>query len=142
MVLTRMGEIVRTCWIDIPRHFPAVKIEPYVVMPNHLHGILTIDSEMLDATRKDKSPGKMELFGKSSPKSIPAIVRSFKAAASKRARELGLVSSATIWQRGYFERVLRNTREFVEVTNYILQNPAKWPVDDENPAKKIGATNL
>ncbi len=121
-----IGEIVGACWIEIPQHFPNVKIESYVVMPNHLYGILTIDSKSPGANLQDKPPR--------------TAVRSFKAAASKRSRESGLITTGSIWQRGYFERVLRNTREYVEVTNYILQNPARWSDDEENPARK--STNL
>lgn len=137
-VLSRIGEIVRTCWIEISQHFPNVNIETYVVMPNHIHGILTIHSKLPDANRQDKLTGATELFGRPSPKSIPTIIRSFKAAASKCARESGLAVSGSIWQRGYFEHVLRNTREYVEVTNYILQNPARWADDEENPERKSG----
>jgi putative transposase len=137
IVLSRTGEIIRTCWIEIPRHFPNVKIETYVVMPNHLHGILTIDSKLPDANTQNKLTGATELFGRPSPRSIPTIIRSFKAAASKRVRESGLVISEYIWQRGYFEHVLRDTREYIEITNYILQNPARWAEDEENPNKKL-----
>ncbi len=135
-----IGEIVGACWIEIPQHFPNVKIESGVVMPNHLHGILTIDSKSPGANLQDKPPRTAELFGRPLPKSIPTIIRSFKAAASKRSRESGLITTGSIWQKGYFERVLRNTREYVEVTNYILQNPARWSDDEENPARK--STNL
>jgi putative transposase len=140
-VLSRIGEIVRTCWTEIPQHFTNVVIESYVVMPNHLHGILTINSklpgsiELPDTNSADKTASANESFGKLAANSIPTVIRSFKAAASKRARESGLVTAGTIWQRGYCERVLRNTREYVEVTNYILLNPARWAHDEDNPAR-------
>ena len=141
-VLSRIGEIVRACWIEIPQHFPNVKIETYVVMPNHVHGILTINEKLPDANRENKSTVTTELFGRPSPKSVPTIIRSFKAAASKRARESGLAVSGSIWQRGYYEHVLRNTREYVETTNYILHNPVRWADDEENPNTKSIVENL
>ena len=134
--LSPIGEIVRTCWIDVPTHFTNVKIETYIVMPNHMHGILTIHSKLPDADVQDKTGKAMESFGRPTPKSIPTIVRSFKSAASKRTRESGLVVGESIWQRGYYEHVLRNTREYVEITNYILQNPARWAYDEENLNRK------
>jgi putative transposase len=140
-VLSSIGEIVRTCWIEIPQHFPNVEIEAYVVMPNHMHGILTIQSKLPDANVQDKTAEMMESFGKPTPKSIPTIVRSFKSAASKRVRESGYVVGESIWQRGYYEHVLRNTREYVETTNYILQNPARWADDEENLNRKSGVAN-
>ncbi len=137
-----IGRVVQTCWIEIPKHFPTVKIETYVVMPNHIHGILTIQSEWPDANRQEKTAPAVESFGRPTPKSIPTIVRSFKSAASKRVRESGLAGGESIWQRGYYEHVLRNTREYVEATNYILQNPARWANDEDNLNRQSGAENL
>jgi REP element-mobilizing transposase RayT len=125
VVLSPLGEIVKTCWIESPQHFPNVKIEPYIVMPNHIHGIVTIHSKSPDAKRQDKTAQTTEAFGRPTPGSIPTIIRSFKAAASKCARESGLVNGGSIWQKGYFEHVVRNTREYVEIRNYILLNPAR-----------------
>jgi putative transposase len=135
-VISPLGEIVKACWIEIPQHFPNVKVEAYVVMPNHVHGILTIHSKPLDANPQDKTAAAVESFGKPTPNSIPTIVRSFKSAASKRARQSGLSGGESIWQRGYYEHVLRNTREYVEATNYILLNPARWTFDEDNEERK------
>jgi putative transposase len=136
-----IGQIVGSCWIEIPQHFPNVKTETYLVMPNHIHGILTIHSMRAGANPKDKAALAVESFDKHTPGSIPTIIRSFKAAASKRARNSGSAKGEAIWQRGYYEHVLRNTREFVEMTNYILQNPARWADDEDNLERKSSADN-
>jgi putative transposase len=141
-VLSPVGEIAKACWLEIPRHFPIVTIETYVVMPNHMHGILTIDGKLFEGNLRGKSPETTELFGKPSPKSIPTIIRSFKAAVTKRASELGLVTNGSVWHRGYFERVLRNTREYVDAANYIRQNPVRWADDEENPDRRPAPTDL
>lgn len=141
-ILSRIGEIVRASWLGIPRHFPNVKIETYVVMPNHIHGILTIHSKLPETNFLDRRNTSTELFGKPSAKSIPTIVRSFKSAVTKRVRESGLGISRSIWQRGYYERVLRNTEEYVETTNYILQNPVRWAHDEENQNRKRCAADV
>jgi len=141
-VLSPVGEIVRSCWTDIPQHFPNVKIETHVLMPNHLHGVLTITSKLSSAGFQDKSERVTESFGMPTPKSIPTIIRSFKSAASKRIRELGLADGDSICQRGYYEHVIRNTEEYVEVTNYILLNPARWGNDEENPNRVLGTDKL
>jgi REP element-mobilizing transposase RayT len=141
-LLSPIGKITKDCWIEIPQHFPNVKLETYVVMPNHLHGILTIDARSQKTKCKEETIILKEAFGRPSPGSIPTIVRSFTSAASRRARESGLVVGESIWQRGYFEHVLRNTRDFVETTNYILQNPARWAYEEDNlNAKSRGARN-
>jgi putative transposase len=136
VVLTPLGEIIRNCWTEIPHHFPNIKIETYVVMPNHIHGILTIQTKLPNDNQQVKSTVSMEAFGKPRQGSLPTIIRSFKSAVSKRARESGSVSSEPIWQKGYYEHVIRNTKEYVEITNYILQNPARWADDEDNPNRK------
>jgi putative transposase len=102
-------------------------------MPNHLHGILTIYHELPSADYEGTQASRGESFGKPSTNSIPTIIRSFKSAASKRARESGSVTGGSIWHRGCYERVLRNTTEYAEFTNYIRLNPARWSHDEENP---------
>ena len=89
-VLTPIGEIAKACWIEIPQHFPAIKIETFAVMPNHIHGILTIEPDGTNANLQDKRVVSAESFGSPTAQSIPAIVRSYKSAATKRARESGL----------------------------------------------------
>jgi putative transposase len=78
----------------------------------------------------------MESFGNPVSGSIPTIIRSFKAAVTKHARESCLPISGAVWQRGYFERVLRDSREFVNTTDYIVKNPLRWGIDEENPERK------
>jgi REP-associated tyrosine transposase len=135
-VLTGLGEAVRKCWIEIPQHFPNVEIETYVVMPNHLHGIVIIHPKFPDASRQPRSNLIAESFGKPVSGSLPTIIRSFKAAVTKRAHESGFLSSGVVWQRGYFEHVLRDSREFVNAKDYIIKNPPRWAFDEENQARK------
>jgi REP element-mobilizing transposase RayT len=80
-------------------------------MPNHLHGILTIRTKLPNAKRQAGTAVATEAFGKPTMGSLPTIIRSFKSAVSKHARESGLVSSELIWQEGYYEHVVRNSHE-------------------------------
>src|ERR1700730_322312 len=86
-VLTGLGEAVRTCWLEIPHHFPIVEIDSYIVMPNHLLGILVITSRFPDASRQPNSTVAAESFGKPVNGSIPTIIRTFKGAVTKLAPE-------------------------------------------------------
>ena len=138
-ILSPVGDAVKTFWAQIPQHFPNVKMDAYVVMPNHLHGILTIESKSPHAAHGGGDAPRVESFGKPTQGSVPTIVRSFKAAVSNHVRESRLAAGEPIWQRGYFEHVLRNTQEFVEATNYILQNPVRWVDDEENLNGKLDA---
>jgi len=142
VALTPLGEIIKSCWIEIPRHFTRVKIESYAVMPNHVHGILTVHLKLPNANRSGGTMEAAEAFGKPTAGSLPTIIRSFKAATSKRARESGLVSGEPIWQKGYYEHAVRNTKEYVEITNYILLNPARWADDEDNPDRQVSVKPL
>ena len=111
-------------------------------MPNYLHGILTIHTKLPNAKRQAGTAVATEAFGKPTLGSLPTIIRSFKSAVSKHARESGLAAGEPIWQEGYYEHVVRNTKEYVEITSYILQNPARWADDEDNPDHKLTGEKL
>jgi REP element-mobilizing transposase RayT len=132
--LSQIGEIVRTCWLEIPSHFFTVEVEAFVIMPNHLHGILIIHPSLRSQGIQEKSKEEpIESFGKPVAGSIPTIIRSFKAAVTKRVRDVGLMRGRPVWQKGYYEHVLRDSREFVNARDYIIKNPVRWALDEENP---------
>ena len=108
-VLTAMGEVAEKYIQTIPG------IDQYVIMPNHVHMILRISA-------KDPREGPMWVSAPTDA-SIPKLVRSWKTLVSK---ELG----QSIWQRSYFDRIIRNEREYVVKAQYIADNPAKWHEDD------------
>ena len=84
--LSPLGEIIASCWDEIPNHFPAVALDASIVMPNHLHGILVIGGGDGDEGTACRAPTE-ERFGKPVAGSLPTTVRSFKAAASKRTND-------------------------------------------------------
>ncbi|HKV03659.1 MAG TPA: hypothetical protein VJO53_00985 [Candidatus Acidoferrales bacterium] len=74
--------------------------------------------------------------------SIPTIVRSFKSIAARRIREHGAAPTLEVWQRGYFERIIRSEEEFGRIWEYIRLNPATWNTDEENPESSTTVRNL
>jgi REP element-mobilizing transposase RayT len=138
-VLSQIGEVVRTCWLETPFHFANLEMEAFVIMPNHLHGILIVHPERQNFKSQSQGKELIESFGKPVVGSIPTIIRSFKAAVTTGARGVGLLQNRPVWQRGYFERVLRDSREFISVTDYIHLNPIRWAYDEENPERKTPA---
>jgi putative transposase len=135
-VLSQIGEVVRTCWLEIPFHFSNLEMEAFVVMPNHLHGILIVHPGRQNLKSQNEPKEFIEAFGKPVVGSIPTIIRSFKAAVTKRVRDAGLLHDGPVWQRGYFERVLRDSREFINAKDYIIKNPLRWAFDEENPERE------
>jgi putative transposase len=132
--LSPIGDIVRACWVDVPNHFPGIKIEAFVVMPNHMHGILAIEERARRAVPL-REAARLEAFSKPVPGSVPTIVRSYKSAVSRLVRDTAGSRALQVWQSNYFERVLRDGDEFSNASRYILENPAMWHLDKENPGK-------
>jgi putative transposase len=108
MRLNRLGKIAEACWAGLPRHLPAVTLDAFVVMPNHIHGIVWL-------TRAGHAPP------------LPFVIGSFKSAASRRVGE-------RLWQRGFYDRVIRDEQELRALRQYIADNPLKWAIDRENPS--------
>jgi putative transposase len=125
MTLNDAGLAVNLCWLAIPDHFPAVELDAFIIMPNHVHGILSIQGDgvnndlPLRAKRaNDDSPGS----GTSS--TIGSVVRGFKIGVTKWFRE-NRPEIHTVWQRNYYEHVIRNDAELDEKRQYIVDNPAR-----------------
>ncbi len=131
MQLNTLGKIVHEEWFKTAALRPYVELREgeFVVMPNHAHGIIWIVDGVVGARRR-RAP-TTEKFGKPVPGSIPTIVRAFKSAVSYRAgREL---NAANIWQRNYYEHIIRNEHDYERIAAYIAANPANWSDDKENP---------
>jgi len=131
MQLTPLGQIVRECWIRIPEHFPRVHLHGYVLMPNHLHGIVEIGCQPGRSSAAPLRAAQPRVI----PGSLGAVVRSFKAAVSKRASQ-ELSWEGEVWQRNYFERALRDGKEHADARRYIGENILKWELDLENPERR------
>ncbi len=132
VILSRLGELVRDCWVRIPEHSKNAAIEEFIVMPNHLHGIVRLSVGARYIVPSDRGAGETEGFQAPVRGSIPTIVRTYKAAATRLAREALGVASAAVWQKNYFERVVRDAD--AATCRYIADNPMQWEWDDENLA--------
>jgi REP element-mobilizing transposase RayT len=138
MKLSNYGKIADECWRAVHDHFSNVDLGTYVIMPNHVHGILVINdcADGLPSARRGtiyRAP--TEQFGKPVIGSIPTIIRTFKAAVTRRiGREL---NSTGIWQRNYYEHIIRNEHEWNNIHLYIEANPTNWSEDEENPSRTI-----
>jgi REP element-mobilizing transposase RayT len=130
MRCNRLGDIVYTFWQGLPHRFPHIKLDAFVVMPNHLHGILMITEQGRKSIPFDTP---VESFGKPVPGSIPTVVRSFKSAVTTRINLMRPASSTPVWQRNYHESIIRIESGLDRVRQYIINNPCQWASDAENP---------
>jgi REP element-mobilizing transposase RayT len=118
MFLSRSGEMVEHCWRMLSDHFQYIELDKFIVMPNHLHGIVTI---------KDygQANSVLSLNGTKS-RSLGSIIQNFKSISTRKVRQASRAEGAIIWQRGYYERVIRDAAELNNIRGYIEANPARW----------------
>ena len=138
----KLASIVRKIWNTLPDHYSTVQLDEFVVMPNHVHGLLWLSEEgrgrMYPAQFKGDASKKGTIHGAptiTSGKSTPlfVIVQNFKGAVTRKIRRTGDTYFA--WQRNYYEHVIRDEDELNRTREYIQNNPLNWESDDENPVR-------
>jgi REP-associated tyrosine transposase len=135
--LNTWGDIVQACWNDLTAHYPWVMTDAFVVMPNHVHGIVRISDDHNDNVGAGFKPAPTTKPPKRH--GIPEIVRAFKTFSARRINQLRGVRAIPVWQRNYFERVVRNPDEMNRIRQYIANNQAHWNDDENNPMNYVGA---
>jgi REP-associated tyrosine transposase len=123
-----LHSVLERCWLAIPRHFAHVTLDAFVVMPNHLHGIVLITADPPQPRSADRAASLVA-------GSLGAIVGNFKSVTTRRINTMRKTPAAGVWQRNYHERVLRGERELERVRAYIAANPLRWALDRENPQR-------
>ena len=133
MALNELEEIVAESWQCLERQYEHVEIDERVVMPNHLHGIIVIT---------DCRGGSRTAFARTAStgldqpirKPLGRLIGAFKTVSTKRVNVIINTPGAKLWQRNYYEHIIRNENELNRIRAYIAQNSAKWEFDRENPS--------
>src|SRR2546422_879821 len=125
-----LGQIVEESWHALSIHFPELRLHGHMVMPNHIHGIIEILALAAAPLQGREAPPPT-----SRAHSLSAVVRRFKAEVTRRAR-LELNWPDEIWQRNYYDRVIRDGREFANAMRYMAENPVRWTAQSQNWAEK------
>lgn len=123
-----LGRLVRAHWMEIPGEFAGVELDAFAVLPNHMHGMIHLHRKVA----ANEEQYKRAEFAKPQTGSIGWIVRSFKARVTWEARQVLQRPQFVVWQRNYFERVVRSGNEYEDVFRYICDNPRDWDKDEEN----------
>lgn len=134
MELNAFGTIVEECWKNIPQHFLNVSIDAFVVMPNHIHGILHLSarkSTPLACRGTACRAPTQRSFQKPLPGTLSTIIRSFKSAVTRRINLLRNEPGAIVWQRNFHEHIIRPSGELAHFRSYIRNNPKQWKHDEE-----------
>ncbi len=138
-----LGSVLAKEWERTASLRPYVESQVFVVMPNHFHALFTLLRDGMfrdDAGRRTHTDRWGALLGLER-QSVSAILRAFKSAVTRRARmELG--HQGPVWQRNYYEHIIRNDREFLRAWGYIVRNPERWEEDKENPSRRLQSRNV
>jgi len=110
MYLSQAGKILSYVWSDLPIHYPNVCLDSFCVMPDHFHGIIQLN----------------EVNAGSYPHPLSEIVRALKAFSAKRINVLRKTPGQQVWQRNYYEHIIRDAVEWEQIRAYIDENPQKW----------------
>jgi len=126
MTLNECGKLIEFTWYDLPNHNPHIALDTFTIMPNHIHGIVNIYDVIIVGAGSEPAPTTTIRRG------LPEIVRQFKTFSSKRINQINQTPGAPMWQRNYYEHIIRNEDELNRVREYILNNPLQWEFDREN----------
>ncbi len=158
--LNESGQIAAACWQDITRHFGNVALDEFVVMPNHIHGVILIaDASSTVGAKHSRQPRRIQtetdiVFGIGSANanhgmlrpykntlpprgtktnSLGAILQNFKSVSTRKVNQTRETQGAPLWQRNYWEHIVRNEEDLDRIREYIIDNPLNWQSDENNP---------
>ena len=132
MRLNDVGGMVHDEWLRTADMRPNVELDAFVVMPNHFHGIIILHPDGRGTLQRTPTT-TVEQFGKPTSNTVPTIVRLFKSASTKRINEHRGTPGVSVWQRNYYEHIIRNEESLNRIRQYIYENPARWDMDRNNP---------
>jgi len=121
LALNDLGTLVAEEWQKTAEIRPTVEVDLYVVMPNHIHGILFISQ----SRRARQSLGNATIRANS----LGSIIAQFKSVVTKRSRRLAITPNLPIWKRNYYDHIVRNEKDLDRIRQYIVANPARWSED-------------
>jgi REP element-mobilizing transposase RayT len=149
ILLNEAGKMVKNVWDALPDHYPSIEIDAFVVMPNHMHGIIIISDNNVGPAPRGRLKGSGQAQGPAPTLSLPDVVHRFKTLTTKLYTD-GVKQSNWIpfdkhlWQRGYYERVVRQSEDMNSIREYILLNPQRcfWESSIPENMQSLFAENI
>jgi len=138
MILNKFGRIADQCWREIPNHFNNTEFDKYVIMPNHMHGIVVINDDIVgNATVGNADLRSLQIQSKNdrTKMSLSKIIHGFKSSTTRIINKThGIYGNLFFaWQKSFYDRIIRNNHELYRIRKYIINNPLKWHFDRKNP---------
>ena len=135
MILNELGKISRDFWLKIPNFYNSIKLDEFIIMPNHIHGIIFIENPVRTFTKRPNQNfpiKKSELSDQSITKSpyglCSKIIKSFKQITTKNIRQ-NFPNIGFCWQKSFYDQIIRNEEELLKIRKYIKYNPQNWQTD-------------
>jgi putative transposase len=133
--LTPTGRVAQGAWLALPSRYPSLVLHEFVTMPNHIHGLLAFVGAGL-------APPGVSTSAESAARhcgrpTLPDIICAFKSISTRSVNELLRAGGKLLWQRGYYEHIVRDAEDMKNVQRYILENPWKWKLDSEYPGASV-----
>ncbi|MDZ4749227.1 MAG: transposase [Saprospiraceae bacterium] len=132
MYLNDAGRVVLNCWLEIPKHYPHVKLHDFIIMPNHIHGIFEIEENQ---NYHEKPQPSQSMFNQPKhryqhiiPGSLGSIIRGFEIGVTKWFRTHTDIH--TVWQRNFHDTIIRSKWTIRIISRYIINNPKNWNNDE------------
>jgi REP element-mobilizing transposase RayT len=152
MRLSRYGETVQFNWGNLPKRYPNIELDAFIVMPNHVHGIIILIDELERASLENLSAEMQGFLVKPTPPQtakiaatqssiavrakshgLPEIIRGFKTFSARRINQIRGTAGLPVWQRDYYEHIIRNEESLHKIREYIINNPLSWQQDQLHP---------
>lgn len=132
ILLNDMGSLVDKNWRRISELHPDIELDEFIVMPNHIHGIVIIDVVTANLAVKRNDVGDANFASPTNDRTkmkLSVIIQQFKRVCTIQAKEIKIHHEGNLWQRSFYDRIIRNEKELYNIRKYIQQNPLKWDLE-------------
>ncbi len=144
MKLNLLGNYAYHQWIQISSRFDNLELDEFVIMPNHVHGIIVIQSDKVEESENNNHFPREKLYSNPSivqphrqiqqngtvPGSIGAIIQNYKSVTTRKINAMSAMKNTKIWQVNYYDHIIRDEADHARIIGYIRENPAKWEQDE------------
>ncbi|MFH2138527.1 MAG: transposase [Candidatus Omnitrophota bacterium] len=132
------GRICQQTWLDLPTHYNNLSIDTFILMPNHIHGILIIDNFNKRVNPRGRVTNPPLQVNNNKSYSLSEIIRGFKTFSSKQINITIKTGNKFKWQRSFHDHIIRNDKSLNNIREYIINNPAAWAEDENNVNIHVG----
>ena len=141
IILNDAGKMIKNVWEELPLYYSGVDIDVFQIMPSHIHGIIVLNVGAAPCGCPNNKENSGQVQGPAPTISLPDVVHRFKTMTTKRyidsVKQKQLVEfNGRLWQRNYYDHIIRNEKDLNHVREYIINNPVNWNADEENPANQ------